>query len=95
MELQLPAYTTATAMPDPSRICDLNHSSWQYWILNPLSQVRDQTCNLVVTSQIRFRCTMTGTPALFFSRGPEQHLFEYIFLKVFIKMDMDLQLFGA
>ena len=28
-ELQLPPYTTATAMPDPSLICDLRHSSWQ------------------------------------------------------------------
>ena len=23
----------ATAMPDPSCICDINHSSWQCWIL--------------------------------------------------------------
>ena len=29
---------TATATPDPSRICDLHHSSWQCWILNPLGQ---------------------------------------------------------
>ena len=28
-ELQLPVYTTATAMPDPSYICDLCHSSQQ------------------------------------------------------------------
>ena len=33
LELQLPAYTTAT--PDPSCICDLHYSSWQHWILNP------------------------------------------------------------
>ena len=33
-ELQLSAYTTATAMPDPSWICDLHHSSQQRWILN-------------------------------------------------------------
>ena len=33
-ELQLPAYTTATAMWDPSHICDLHHSSQQCWILN-------------------------------------------------------------
>ena len=26
-ELQLPAYTTATAIPDPSRVCDIHHSS--------------------------------------------------------------------
>ena len=44
-ELQLPAYTTATAMPDPSCICKLHHSLWQCQILNPLSKARDQTCN--------------------------------------------------
>jgi len=40
-ELELPAYTTATAMPDLSCVCDLHHSSWQCWILNPLSKGRD------------------------------------------------------
>ena len=34
------AYATATAMPDPSRICDLHRSLWQCWILNPLSETR-------------------------------------------------------
>ena len=37
-ELLLPAYATATAMPDP----------------NPLSEAKDQTHNLMVPSQIRF-----------------------------------------
>ena len=37
-ELQLPAYTTATATPDPSSVCDLHHSSQQCQILNPLSE---------------------------------------------------------
>ena len=32
----------ATAMPDPSRVCELHHSSWQHWILNPLSEARDE-----------------------------------------------------
>ena len=36
MELQLPAYITATAMLDLSHICDLCHSLWQHQILNPL-----------------------------------------------------------
>ena len=40
-ELQLLAYTTATAMLDPSFICDLDHSSWYHWILNALSKARD------------------------------------------------------
>ena len=36
-ELQLPAYTTATAMQDLSHRCDLHHRSGQCQILNPLS----------------------------------------------------------
>ena len=40
-ELQLLASATATAMWDPSCICDLHHSSWRYQILNPLSEARD------------------------------------------------------
>ena len=47
-ELQLPAYTTATAMWDPRHICDLHHSSRQCRILNPLSEARDGTRNLMV-----------------------------------------------
>ena len=42
-EMLLPAYTTAPAMQDPSRIFNLYHSSLQHWILNPLSQAKDQT----------------------------------------------------
>ena len=42
-ELQLPAYTTATSMQDPSCMCNLHHSSWQCQILNPLSEAKDQT----------------------------------------------------
>ena len=51
LELQLPAYTTDTAMWDLSRDRDLHHSSWQGWILNPLSEVRDQTCVRMDTSR--------------------------------------------
>jgi len=32
------AYTTATATPDPSRVCDAHCSSWQCWILNSPSE---------------------------------------------------------
>ena len=38
LELQLLAYARATATPDPSRVCDLHHKSWQHGILNPLSE---------------------------------------------------------
>ena len=42
----------ATATQDPSRVCDLHHSSWQPWIPNPLSKARDQIRTLMVPSQI-------------------------------------------
>ena len=61
-ELQLPAYTPATAMPDSSHVCNLHHSSQQCRILNPLSKARGPTRILRDTRQVRFRCTMTGTP---------------------------------
>ena len=37
-KLQLPAYATTTATQDLSLVCDLCHSSWQYQILNPVTQ---------------------------------------------------------
>ena len=49
---------------------NLHHSSGQHLaLLNPLSKARDRTHNLMVPSQIRFRCTMTGTPTLVFFNG--------------------------
>ena len=49
LQLQLPAYTTAAATPDASCVCDLHHSSWQCWILYPLSEARDGTHILMAT----------------------------------------------
>ena len=64
-ELQLPATTTATgtatAMPDPSCIFDLHHSSQLHQILKPLSEARDLTHILMDT---------VG----FFSAAPQQAL---------------------
>ena len=51
-ELKPPAYARATATRDPSRVCDLHHSSRQRRIINPLSKARDQTRNLMVPSRI-------------------------------------------
>ena len=61
-ELQLPAYATATAILDWSRICDLHHSSRQHLILNPLNEAWGRTCVLTDTSYICFHCATTGTP---------------------------------
>ena len=51
-ELELPAYTTAIAMPDPSHVCNLNHSSRQHGILNPLSKAGDRTSILMDTCRV-------------------------------------------
>ena len=51
-ELQLPAHTTATATPDPSRIRDLPHSSRQRRILNPLSEASEPAFVLRDASQV-------------------------------------------
>ena len=49
LELQLPAY--ASAMPDLSHVCDLYHSSWQRWILNPLSEALDGTIKKAIKTK--------------------------------------------
>ena len=51
-ELQLLAYTSATATQDLSHICDLHCSSWQCWVLNPLSGARDRIHILMDTSWV-------------------------------------------
>ena len=55
LELQLLAYTTATATQDLSCVCDLHHSSRQRWIPNPLSEARDGTFILMDASQAHYR----------------------------------------
>ena len=52
----------ATAISDPSHVCDLHHSSRQHRIPNPLSEARGQTHNVMVPSWTRFHCAMAGTP---------------------------------
>ena len=68
-ELQLPAYTTAIAMPDASRVCDLHHSSRQNWILNSLSKARDRTRNLRDASWVLNLLSHSGNFLHTFSNG--------------------------
>ena len=68
-ELQLQAYTTATAMQGPS--CDLCHNSWQCQVLNPLNEARDRTCNLM-----RF---LVG----FISASPQRELLKALLINAF------------
>ena len=62
LELQLPAYTTATATSDPSHVCNLHHSSRQRQMPHPLTEARDGTHILMDTSQFGFPCAARGTP---------------------------------
>ena len=63
-ELQLLAYTTATATtPDPSH--DLHHNSRQCRILNPLSRARDRTHVLMDTSWFCYQGATMGIPKVF------------------------------
>ena len=66
-DLQLLAYTTAIATPDPSLVCDFHHSSQQREILNPLSEARDRTHIL------------TGTSCYHLARMEEWELLFYFF----------------
>ena len=62
LELQRPAYTTATATQDPSHVCELHPRSRQCWILNPLSEARDWTCVLMHPSWVCYCWATLGTP---------------------------------
>jgi len=55
----------AIATLDPSRVCDLHHSSWQCWILNPLSKVKNYTRILIDISWVHYRWATMGTPIVF------------------------------
>ena len=71
--LQLLAYATAiaTTMPNPSWICNLHHSLWQYHILYPLGEARDQTHIFMdsslnpLTDRFLIHWATTGTPILY------------------------------
>ena len=52
LELSPMAYATATAMQDPSHICNLHHSSQQRQILTPQSKARDRTYILMDLSWV-------------------------------------------
>ena len=51
-EQHLLATAEATAMQDPSCVCDLHYSSQLHWILNPLSEARDRTHILMDPCQV-------------------------------------------
>ena len=61
LEPQLPAYATATAMWDPSHVCNLHHGSRQHQFFNSLIEAKDQTCVLMGTSQICYCWATVGT----------------------------------
>ena len=71
LELQLPAYTTATATQDPSLICDLHCSSWQCWILDLLSEARGPTHNPINTSWAHYAEPQQALPQEYVLKAEE------------------------
>ena len=71
---------TATGTHDLSHICDLHHSPRQRWTLTPPHNARDRTHILMVPSQIRFRCAMTGILALYFILFFIYYYYFFVFL---------------
>ena len=71
VESELPAYTTAAAMPDPSCISSLPHSSRQLWILNSLDKARDRACILMDASQIHFLLSHDSKNQCYFNKFNE------------------------
>ena len=76
-ELQLPAYSTAPATQDLSRVCDLRYSSHHHQILNPLSKARDGTHILMNTSQVHCHRATMGTPLCILGKTCYSCFFEY------------------
>ena len=62
LELQQPAYTTATAMPDLSHVCDLCRGSWQCWILHSLSEPRIKPTSSRILVRFLTCWATVGTP---------------------------------
>ena len=61
-ELWPPAYATAHSDSGSKWCLRPTPQFMAMGILNPLREARDRTCNLMVTSQICFRCATTGIP---------------------------------
>ena len=66
LELQLPAYITATATSDLRHICNLHYSSCQCQVLNPMSGPRDWTHSVMDTSWPHYCWATMGTHYIYF-----------------------------
>ena len=71
-----------TATPDLIHIFNLQHSLWQWWILNPLSEARDQTHILMDTIQVLNPLSHNGkTPEIInFKRERIKCIIKYIYI---------------
>ena len=70
LEQQMPAYTTATALPNLSLVCILHYSSQQCWILNSLSPGMEPASSWILV--------------IFSTAEPQQEISIYLFICLFI-----------
>ena len=66
-ELQLPAYTTATATPNLSHVCHLHYSSGQRQILNSWAKPGIELASSWILVRFVNRWATKGTPSIFSS----------------------------
>ena len=90
-ELQLPAYTTATATQGPSCVWDLYHSSWQWQILNPLSKARDWTRIFIDTNQVLNPLSYKGNSPLYLNTPIRKFRITYVAWIMFLLDDTTLE----
>ena len=77
--------------------CQIPASSVTYTTAHSNTKSRDQTCNLIVLSRIRFHCTTTGTPFLEFSINYEcmPPIFVYLKISFFFKIFIYFFFYGS
>ena len=98
-ELQLPAYTTTTAIPDLSCISDLHCNLWQRPIHYPLREAREWTRIPVDTSQVLNPLSWVRTqrePPLHWFFNPTHSLLNYtsLWIILYLKFLTKIKIFN-
>ena len=81
LELQLLAYTTATAMWDLSCVYDLQHSLWQHSMPDPLREARDKPTSSWILVRFIFAVPQRELHHVFFKHRSINYCFLTLCLK--------------
>ena len=84
MELHLPAYAIATALPDLRHMHDLHHSSRQHQILNPVIEPRDGIFILMDPSRGITTEPLGNSHFYFFNKRNNSEIVLQLFLFIYL-----------